>query len=105
MEITTPTTGSITEPVPPPTFRKLLEKVIVELSPYKRILTEEDNIMFDKIMDFTRNRVIREDGEPFFPGAFNAMNFLLLSTFIEQQREIDKLNETIKALTKQLATK
>ncbi len=80
----------------PPTFRKMIEKTIVELSEFKIELTDEDKIAFNKMMDNARKKVLSDSGEPFVPGKFDPMDFLLLSILIEQQKEIDVVKEAMK---------
>ncbi len=80
----------------PPTFRMIIEKTIVELSELKGVLTGEDKIAFNKMMDNARKKVLAESGEPFLPGKFDPINFLLLSILIEQQKEIDAVKEAMK---------
>ena len=80
----------------PPTFRKMIEKTIVELSEFKIELTDKDKIAFNKMMDNARKKVLSDSGEPFVPGKFDPMDFLLLSILIEQQKEIDAIKEAMK---------
>jgi hypothetical protein len=80
----------------PPTFREMIEKAIVELSEFKAELTEEDMIAFNTVIDIVRKKVLSTSGEPFLPGKFDPVDFLLLSILIEQQKEIDVVKETMK---------
>jgi hypothetical protein len=80
----------------PPTFRTMIEKTIVELSEIKIELTDEDKIAFNKMLDIARKKVMSNSGEPFLPGKFNPVDFLLLSILVEQQKEIDAVKEAMK---------
>ena len=82
----------------PPSFRKMIEKTIVELSEFKIESTYEDKIAFNKMMDNARKKVLSDTGEPFLPGKFDPMDFLLLSILIDQQKEIDAVKEAMKKI-------
>ncbi len=76
----------------------MIEKIIAELSAFKIELTDEDRIVFNKIMDNARNRILSSSREPFLPGKFDPMDFLLLSILMEQQKEIAAIKETMKKI-------
>ncbi len=72
-----------------PSFRMLLEEIIVELSVFRRALRGEDKAAFDSIMNKARNHASSCTVAP----TLDPMDAVFLSILIEQQKEINSLRE------------
>lgn len=67
-----------------PSFRNLLEEIIVELSVFRRALRGEDKAAFDSLLNKARNHASSCTVAP----ALDPMDAVFLSILIEQQKEI-----------------
>jgi len=72
-----------------PSFRILLEEIIVELSVFRRALRGEDKVAFDSLMNKARMHASSCTVAP----TLDPMDAVFLSILIEQQKEIDSLKE------------
>jgi hypothetical protein len=73
-----------------PSFRMLLEEMIVELSVFRMALRGEDKAAFDSLMNKAREHASSCTVAP----ALDPMDAVFLSILIEQQKEINSLRET-----------
>jgi hypothetical protein len=76
-----------------PSFRMLLEEIILELSVFKRALRGEDKIAFDNLMNKAREHSSSCTVTPML----EPMDAVFLSILVEQQKEISSLKEAINA--------
>jgi hypothetical protein len=74
-----------------PSFRVLLEELILELSVFKRALRGEDRIAFDSLMNKARKHASSFTVAP----TLEPKHALLLSVLMEQEKELIKLREGI----------
>jgi hypothetical protein len=72
-----------------PSFRNLLEEIIVELSVFRRALRGEDKTAFDSLMNKARKHASSSTVAP----TLDPMDAVFLSILIEQQKEINSLRE------------
>ncbi len=72
-----------------PSFRMLLEEIIVELSVFRRALRGEDKVAFDSLMNKARNHASSCTVAP----TLDPMDAVFLSILIELQKEINSLRE------------
>ncbi len=72
-----------------PSFRMLLEEMIVELSVFRRALRGEDKVAFDSLMNKAREHASSCTVAP----TLDPMDAVFLSILIEQQKEINSLRE------------
>ncbi len=72
-----------------PSFRILLEEIIVELSVFRRALRGEDKAAFDSLMNKARKHASSSTVAP----TLDPMDAVFLSILIEQQKEINSLRE------------
>jgi hypothetical protein len=72
-----------------PSFRMLLEEIIVELSVFRRALRGEDKAAFDSLMNKARMHASSCTVAP----TLDPMDAVFLSILIEQQKEINSLRE------------
>jgi hypothetical protein len=72
-----------------PSFRMLLEEMIVELSIFRRALRGEDKAAFDSIMNKAREHASSCTVAP----TLDPMDAVFLSILIEQQKETNSLRE------------
>ncbi len=72
-----------------PSFRMLLEEIIVELSIFRRALHGEDKDAFDSLM----NKATKHASSCTVAPTLDPMNAVFLSILIEQQKEINSLRE------------
>jgi hypothetical protein len=72
-----------------PSFRMLLEEIIVELSIFRRALRGEDKAAFDSLMNKAREHASSCTVTP----TLDPMDAMFLSILIEQQKEINSLRE------------
>lgn len=75
-----------------PSFRNLLENIILELSVFRRALRGNDKLAFDSLMDKVRQHASSCSVAP----ALDPMDSVFLSILIEQQKELDSLREKLK---------
>jgi hypothetical protein len=74
-----------------PSFRMLLEEIIVELSVFRRALRGEDKAAFDSLMNKARKHASSCTVAP----TLEPMDAVFLSILIEQQKEINSLREAL----------
>ncbi|KAF5420609.1 MAG: hypothetical protein C5S44_08085 [Candidatus Methanocomedens sp.] len=72
-----------------PSFRLLLDSIIMELGDFKRALRRRDQQVFDRIMDMAREHTSAST----VAAAVDPMDTIVLSILIEQQKQIDDLKE------------
>jgi hypothetical protein len=72
-----------------PSFRMLLDSIIMELGDFKRALRRHDQQVFDRIMDMAREHASAST----VAAAVDPMDTIVLSILIEQQKQIDDLKE------------
>ena len=72
-----------------PSFRNLLEEIIVELSVFRRALRGEGKTAFDSLMNKARKHASSSTVAP----TLDPMDAVLLSILIEQEKEINSLRE------------
>jgi hypothetical protein len=72
-----------------PSFRMLLDSIIMELGDFKRALRQRDQEVFDRIMDMAREHASAST----VAAAIDPMDTIVLSILIEQQKQIDDLKE------------
>jgi hypothetical protein len=72
-----------------PTFRMLLDSIIMELGDFRRALRRRDQQVFDRIMDMAREHASAST----VAAAVDPMDTIVLSILIEQQKQIDDLKE------------
>lgn len=72
-----------------PSFRILLEEIIMELSVFRRALHGEDKIAFDSLMNKARKHASSCTVAP----TIDPMNAVFLSILVEQQKELTSLKE------------
>ena len=72
-----------------PSFRMLLDSIIMELGDFRRALRQRDRQVFDRIMDMAREHASAST----VAAAIDPMDTIVLSILIEQQKQIDNLEE------------
>jgi hypothetical protein len=72
-----------------PSFRMLLDSIIMELGDFRRALRQRDRQVFDRIMDMAREHASAST----VAAAIDPMDTIVLSILIEQQKQIDDLKE------------
>ncbi len=72
-----------------PSFRMLLDSIIMELGDFRRALRRRDQQVFDRIMDMAREHASAST----VAAAIDPMDTIVLSILIEQQKQIDDLKE------------
>jgi hypothetical protein len=72
-----------------PSFRMLLDSIIMELGDFRRALRQRDRQVFDHIMDMAREHASAST----VAAAIDPMDTIVLSILIEQQKQIDDLKE------------
>jgi hypothetical protein len=72
-----------------PSFRNLLEEIIVELSVFRRALRGEDKVAFDNLMNKAREHASSCTIAP----ALDPMDAVFLSILVEQEKELNSLKE------------
>ena len=72
-----------------PSFRMLLDSIIMELGDFRRALRRRDREVFDRIMDMAREHASAST----VAAAVDPMDTIVLSILIEQQKQIDDLKE------------
>jgi hypothetical protein len=70
-----------------PSFRMLLDSIILELADFRRALRRRDRETFDRIMDMAREHASASA----VVAAIDPMDTIVLSILIEQQKQIDDL--------------
>lgn len=74
-----------------PSFRMLLEGIIMELSVFRRALRGEDRNAFDSLMNKAREHASSCTVAPIL----DPMEAVFLSILVEQQKEISSLREAL----------
>ncbi len=72
-----------------PSFRMLLEEIIVELSIFRRALHGEDKAAFDRLMNKARKHASSCTVAP----TLDPMDAVFLSVLVEQEKELNSLRE------------
>jgi hypothetical protein len=72
-----------------PSFRMLLEEIIVELSIFRRALRGEDKAAFDRLMNKARKHASSCTIAP----TLDPMDAIFLSILVEQEKELNSLQE------------
>jgi hypothetical protein len=72
-----------------PSFRVLLESIVLELAVFRRALRGEDRNAFDNIMNMARQHASSSTVAPML----DPMESMFLSILIEQQKEINRMKE------------
>lgn len=72
-----------------PSFRTLLEEIIVELSIFRRALHGEDKAAFDRLMNKARKHASSCTVAP----TLDPMDAVFLSILIEQEKELNSQEE------------
>jgi len=72
-----------------PSFRVLLESIVLELAVFRRALRGEDRNAFDSIMNMARKHISSSTVAPML----DPMESMFLSILIEQQKEINRMKE------------
>ena len=72
-----------------PSFRMLLDSIIMELGNFRRALRQRDRQVFDRIMDMAREHASAST----VAASIDPMDTIVLSILIEQQKQIDDLKE------------
>jgi hypothetical protein len=75
-----------------PSFRMLLEEIIMELSVFRRALRGEDKIAFDGLMNKAREHA----SSCTVTTVLEPMDAVLLSILVEQEKEISELKEVLR---------
>ncbi len=76
-----------------PSFRMLLEEIVLELSVFKRALRGEDKVAFDSLMNKARIHV----SSCTVTSMLEPMDAVFLSILVEQEKKISSLKEAINA--------
>lgn len=74
-----------------PSFRMLLEEIVLELSVFRRALRGEDKIAFDSLMNKARAHASSCTVTPML----EPMDAVFLSILMEQEKEIRELKEGV----------
>lgn len=74
-----------------PSFRMLLEEIVMELSVFRRALRGNDREAFDSLMNKARAHASSCTVAPLL----DPMDAVFLSILVEQQKEINSLREAI----------
>ncbi len=72
-----------------PSFRMLLDSIIMDLGNFRRALRRHDQQVFDRVMDMAREHTSAST----VAAAVDPMDTIVLSILIEQQKQIDELKE------------
>ena len=70
-----------------PSFRTVLDGMIIDLADYKRTLRKNDRAVLDRIMDMAREHASAST----VAATIDPMETIMISILIEQQKQIDKL--------------
>jgi hypothetical protein len=73
-----------------PSFRMLLEEIVMELSVFRRALRGEDKIAFDSLMNKAREHASSCTVTPML----EPMDAVFLSILVEQEKEIRSLRQS-----------
>ena len=76
-----------------PSFRMLLDSIILELADFRRTMRRRDREAFDRIMDMAREHASASA----VAAALDPMDTIVLSILIEQQKQIDDLKRDLDA--------
>lgn len=74
-----------------PSFRMLLEEIIMELSVFRRALRGEDKIAFDSLMNKAREHASSCTVSPLL----DPMDAVFLSILVEQEKKIISLRQSL----------
>ncbi len=74
-----------------PSFRVLLEEIILELSIFRRALHGEDKPAFDRLMNKARKHASSCTVAP----TLEPMDAVILSILVEQEKELNLLRESM----------
>ena len=77
-----------------PTFRMLLEEIVIELSVFRRALRREDNVVFDSLMNKMRVHASSCTVTPML----EPMDAVFLSILVGQEKEIISLRQSLHML-------
>ncbi len=77
-----------------PSFRMLLEEIVMELSVFKRALRGEDKIAFDSLMNKARAHASSCTVTPLL----EPMDAVFLSILVEHEKEIISLRQSLQNL-------
>lgn len=77
-----------------PSFRMLLEEIVMELSVFKRALRGEDKIAFDSLMNKARAHASSCTVTPML----EPIDAVFLSILVEQEKEINSLRQSLQNL-------
>jgi hypothetical protein len=72
-----------------PSFRMLLEEIVLELSVFRRALHGEDKVAFDSLMNKAREHASSCTVTPML----EPMDAVFLSILVEHEKEINSLRE------------
>ena len=72
-----------------PSFRNLLEEIIVELSVFRRAMRSEDKAAFDSLMNKAREHASSCTVAP----TLDPMDAVFLSVLVEQEKELNSLRK------------
>jgi len=72
-----------------PSFRMLLDSIIMEVGNFRRALRRHDQEVFDRVMDMAREHASASA----VAATLDPMDTIVLSILIEQQKQIDSLKE------------
>ncbi len=81
-----------------PSFRMLLEEIVMELSVFKRALRGEDKIAFDSLMNKARAHASSCIVTPML----EPMDAVFSSILVEQEKEISSLQEAVNPSTRKI---
>jgi hypothetical protein len=76
-----------------PSFRVLLESIVLDLAVFRRALRGDDRGAFDIIMNMARKHASSSTVTPML----DPMDSMFLSILIEQQKEIKQIHEALNA--------
>ncbi len=77
-----------------PSFRMLLEGIIEDLSVFRRALSGEDKLAFDRLTNMARAHVLSCTVTPML----EPMDAVFLSILTEQEKEINSLRQSLQKI-------
>ena len=72
-----------------PSFRTVLDSIMLELTDFRRALRRHDRRVFDRVMEMAREHASAST----VAAATDPMDTIVISILIEQQKQIDELKE------------
>jgi len=69
--------------------RRLVDDIIAELSEYGKALSEEDKVIFNKLM----KKIYKHVGAISYTSSYHAWSFMLISLILEQEKELERINK------------